>query len=112
MGLKHPRQYSSSDTGPYLPANQATAANTIMAYNGGNTGHFGAYDLLALTYLYGAPGATVASGSAVTVHSGATAGSYLGLGSNGTVRPEVSELLFYWRVFCRWNRLLHQPFPT
>lgn len=53
LGLKHPGQYSQFDSGPYLPAELATAAHTIMAYNGGNTEHFGDYDLLALQYLYG-----------------------------------------------------------
>lgn len=85
LGLKHPGQYSSSDTGPYLPTDQATAANTIMAYNGGSTEHLGVYDLLALTYLYGAPGAAVATGSAVTVQSGATTGSYF----NDTITLDV-----------------------
>ncbi|NRH43905.1 DUF4214 domain-containing protein [Pseudomonas sp. MS15a(2019)] len=56
LGLKHPGQYSQYDQGPYLPIELATAGNTVMAYNGGNTEHFGAFDLLSLQYLYGTPG--------------------------------------------------------
>jgi hypothetical protein len=61
LGLKHPGAYSGYDHGPYLPAGSATAAHTIMAYNGGNTEHFGDYDVLALQYLYGGVGSPVAS---------------------------------------------------
>jgi hypothetical protein len=61
LGLKHPGAYSGYDHGPYLPVGSATAAHTIMAYNGGNTEHFGDYDVLALQYLYGGVGSPVAS---------------------------------------------------
>ena len=76
LGLKHPGNYSSDDVGPYLPLEQATASHTIMAYNGGNTEHFGDYDLLALNYLWGAPGAPLGQGSTIPVGPAFTSGSY------------------------------------
>lgn len=76
LGLKHPGNYSSDDVGPYLPIEQASASHTIMAYNGGNTEHFGDYDLLALNYLWGAPGAPLGQGSTIPVGPAFTSGSY------------------------------------
>lgn len=76
LGLKHPEPYSAYDTGPYLPAGTATAAHTIMSYNGGNTEHLGDYDVAALQYLYGGPGSTVSTGTTVNLSSTTTTGSY------------------------------------
>lgn len=76
LGLKHPGEYSSYDTGPYLPVAMATANHTIMAYNGGNTEHFGDYDLLALNYLWGTPGTLLSEGSTIAVGSVFTTGSF------------------------------------
>lgn len=77
LGLKHPGQYSSYDTGPYLPAELATANHTIMAYNGGSTEHLGDFDILALQYLYGAPGPTSQTALAlVEVNAVNTPGTY------------------------------------
>lgn len=76
LGLKHPGNYSSDDIGPYLPVGQAKASHTIMAYNGGNTEHFGDYDLLALNYLWGTPGTLSGEGSTIAVGSVFTTGSF------------------------------------
>lgn len=75
LGLKHPGEYSQYDKGPYLPIELATAANTAMAYNTGGAQHLGAFDILTLQYLYGAPGNTVAA-NPVTVDQGFSFGSY------------------------------------
>ena len=75
LGLKHPGQYSQFDSGPYLPTDLATAAHTIMAYNGGNTEHFGDYDLLALQYLYGSASQPIGL-NAINVTSASATGSY------------------------------------
>ena len=75
LGLKHPGQYSQFDSGPYLPTELATAAHTIMAYNGGNTEHFGDYDLLALQYLYGSASQPIGL-NAINVTSASATGSY------------------------------------
>lgn len=88
LGLKHPGSYSSYDTGPYLPTGQATADHTIMAYNGGNTEHFGDYDLLALNYLWGAPGAHLGQGNTIPVESTFTTGSFF----NDTFTLDASTL--------------------
>lgn len=75
LGLKHPGQYSSADSGPYLPIDQATANHTIMAYNGGNTEHLGDYDVLALQYIYG--GSAKAGGpNLINVTSSVATGSF------------------------------------
>lgn len=76
LGLKHPDEYSQYDKGPYLPIELATAANTIMAYNGGDTEHFGAFDILSLQYLYGLPGNPAADSVALTANQSTTYGSY------------------------------------
>jgi len=75
LGLKHPGEYGQWDTGPYLPAKLATANNTIMSYNGGNSNHLGDFDVMALQYLYGSAGGQ-ASANVITVSSQYTAGSY------------------------------------
>ncbi|MDC7828733.1 MULTISPECIES: DUF4214 domain-containing protein [Pseudomonas] len=75
LGLKHPGEYSQYDKGPYLPIELATASNTAMAYNTGGAQHLGAFDLLALQYLYGAPGNAVAS-NPIAVDQSFTYGSY------------------------------------
>ena len=86
LGLKHPGEYSSYDTGPYLPIASATANHTIMAYNGGSTEHLGDYDLLALQYLYGPPISAEPPKVAVDVLSTYTTGSYF----NDTIRLDVN----------------------
>ena len=86
LGLKHPEAYSSYDSGPFLPAGSATAAHTIMAYNGGNTEHLGDYDLLALQYLWGATGSLPTTGSSVSVNSSSTTASYF----NDTISLDVN----------------------
>lgn len=76
LGLKHPGQHSQYDKGPYLPIELATAANTIMAYDGGDTEHFGAFDILSLHYLYGSPGNPATSTVTLTANQSTTYGSY------------------------------------
>lgn len=76
LGLKHPGEYSQYDKGPYLPIELATAANTIMAYNGGDTEHFGAFDILSLQYLYGLPGNPAPASVVLTANQSTTYGSY------------------------------------
>jgi len=75
LGLKHPGQYSEWDTGPYLPAELATANHTVMAYNGGNSDHLGDFDVLALQYLYGGAGGHP-SANVIAVTNLNTNGSY------------------------------------
>lgn len=75
LGLKHPGEYSQWDSGPYLPAEMATAKHTIMSYDGGNSNHLGEFDVLALQYLYGSAGGQ-ASANVIAVTSQYTAGSY------------------------------------
>lgn len=94
LGLKHPGAYSGYDHGPYLPAGSATAAHTIMAYNGGNTEHFGDYDLLALNYLWGAAGTSPGPANSVPVESVFSTGSYF----NDTLALDVSTLTSSIRV--------------
>ena len=84
LGLKHPGQYSTYDTGPFLTTEQATANHTIMAYSGGSTDHLGDYDLLALQYLWGSAG-YVTGGSAFNVTSSTTTGSYF----NDTIKLDT-----------------------
>ncbi|WP_312976160.1 DUF4214 domain-containing protein [Stutzerimonas nitrititolerans] len=75
LGLKHPGEYSQWDTGPYLPAELATAKHTIMSYNGGNSNHLGEFDVLALQYLYGSAGGQP-SANVIGVTGQYTTGSY------------------------------------
>jgi len=75
LGLKHPGLYSQWDTGPYLPAELATANHTVMAYNGGNSDHLGDFDALVLQYLYGGAGGQP-SANIIAVTSPNTTGSY------------------------------------
>lgn len=75
LGLKHPGEYSQYDKGPYLPIELATAANTVMAYNTGGTDHLGAFDIVALQYLYGGPGNPVTP-TLLTASQGISYGSY------------------------------------
>lgn len=75
LGLKHPGEYSQYDKGPYLPISLATAANTAMAYNNGGAEHLGAFDILALQYLYGAPG-NPAAPTQLNAGQGISYGSY------------------------------------
>ncbi|MFG0465324.1 DUF4214 domain-containing protein [Pseudomonas putida] len=94
LGLKHPQAYSGFDSGPYLPDGTATAANTIMAYNGGNTDKLGSYDVIALQYLYGAPGTPAPATNAIKVTSATTIGSYF----NDTLSLDVNSLSSSVRV--------------
>ncbi|WP_137279522.1 DUF4214 domain-containing protein [Pseudomonas rhizoryzae] len=75
LGLKHPGEYSQYDKGPYLPIALATASNTAMAYNTGGAQHLGAFDILTLQYLYGAPGNPVVP-TQLTVSQGTNYGSH------------------------------------
>lgn len=93
LGLKHPGQYSTYDTGPFLTTEQATANHTIMAYNGGSTDHLGDYDLLALQYLWGSAG-YVTGGSAFKVTSSTTTGSYF----NDTITLDTKAFGFSTNV--------------
>lgn len=85
LGLKHPGHYSDADTGPYLSEDQATVDHTLMAYNSGNTDHFGDYDVLALQYLWGAGGSTPGA-AALSVTSNLTTGSYF----NDTFKLDIN----------------------
>lgn len=88
LGLKHPEAYSGFDSGPFLPEEMATAAHTIMAYNGGNTEHLGDYDLLALQYLWGNHGDQPPESNALTVSSTNTTGSFF----NDTFHLDITSL--------------------
>lgn len=55
FGLKHPGNYTSFDTGPFLPENEDNMNNTVLSYNGdgGYVSELGPYDILTLQYLFG-----------------------------------------------------------
>lgn len=65
LGLKHPGAYSEFDSGPYLPSDLDHSGNTILSYNGGIRDDLGAFDILALQYLYGASGGVSSANSIV-----------------------------------------------
>lgn len=61
IGLKHPGNYSTSDSGPFLPTSSDSYDTTVMSYNGGTYLATGAapvtpmlYDIATVQYLYGA----------------------------------------------------------
>lgn len=76
LGLKHPGNYSSADTGPYLPIDLAKANHTVMAYFNGDTQHLGDYDILALQYIYGAPSHPAALNVMNVTPNGVTGGFF------------------------------------
>ncbi|MDO4877876.1 MAG: VCBS domain-containing protein [Neisseria sp.] len=60
LGLKHPGNYGSSDTAPYLPDNQDNQAYTVMSYNEVSPDNYfytdksvQIFDVAAIQYLYG-----------------------------------------------------------
>jgi len=61
IGLKHPGNYSGSDTGPFLSSSEDTTNATVMSYNDGSYVTYDRpsvtpmiYDIAAAQYLYGA----------------------------------------------------------
>lgn len=91
LGFKHPGIYSSNDSGPVLPPELATAAHTVMAYNGGNSDRLGDFDVLTLQYLYGGSGGTQGlSTPTVSYHSNdVTTGTYF----NDIFQVDMTQLM-------------------
>lgn len=79
IGLKHPGNYSGSDTGPFLPSAEDTIETTIMSYNSGalvdeinnppETPMI--YDIAAIQYFYGV-NSSYNSGDNTYAYSGAS----------------------------------------
>ena len=65
LGLKHPGAYSAFDSGPYLPSEFDHTGNTLMSYHGGIRNDLGAFDILALQYIYGLSGTLPTANSIV-----------------------------------------------
>ena len=63
LGLKHPGNYSGSETGPFLPAEEDNSDYTVMSYNGTTPPTaVPLFDIIAIQYRYG-PDANVRSGN-------------------------------------------------
>lgn len=59
VGLKHPGNYGSGDSAPFLSSDLDNTNNTVMSYFNGSNGtpsNYQAFDIEALHYLYGGTG--------------------------------------------------------
>ncbi|WP_211101555.1 M10 family metallopeptidase C-terminal domain-containing protein [Niveispirillum sp. SYP-B3756] len=88
LGFKHPGNYNAGGGGaspPYLPTAEDSRSNTVMSYNGSNSGNLGVYDIAAIQYIYG-PNKDIRNGADSYTLSSTEVGRYIwDGGGNDTV---------------------------
>lgn len=79
LGFKHPGNYNAGGGGsspPYLPTAEDSRSNTVMSYNGSNSGGLGVYDIAAIQYIYG-PNRDIRNGTDTYTLSSTEVGRYI-----------------------------------